>query len=66
MTRAELNESPCRCVRCGWCHGTGRIRVDVDDQPDFDLDTCEGCGGDGLAEVCDRCRDLEDFDDDSR
>lgn len=58
---------PCSCIACDCCNGTGNIWVDMisglptvhcDDLDE--LETCEECGGSGVAEVCDECRDLLD------
>jgi len=58
--RAKVNAEPCHCVRCGECGGNGNVRVDG--LADFDLEPCEGCGGSGITEICDRCQLLKDFD----
>lgn len=65
-----LNKQPCQCVHCDWCHGTGNIRVSYDapgrmsegfgDDMD-DLEPCDQCHG-GITEVCDRCREMEELD----
>lgn len=58
-----LLKEPCRCVPCGTCRGTGSIQVDDPTQPEgWDLETCDECCGSGLAESCERCVDLDDWD----
>jgi hypothetical protein len=59
---AEVEREQCHCLACGVCNGRGYL-------PTFDYralmdesDTCDECGGSGLAEVCDRCQLLEDLD----
>lgn len=69
-TRAELEADPCRCVRCKVCAGKGEYAVDLggryvgpskcDDLDDYE--TCDQCER-GITEVCDRCRELEECDD---
>ncbi len=54
----------CRCVSCAACHGRGHLYVDLrgrvveggfDDL--CDLETCDDCGGSGITEECDACRE---------
>ena len=59
---AQVEKEVCHCIRCGECMGSGSIRVDCDGWPEWDLETCETCGGDGVAELCDRCILLRDLD----
>ena len=55
----------CKCVTCGECGGTGNIWISFSGEylgnnrcDDLDeLDTCPECGGDGLSEMCDECRE---------
>lgn len=49
----EVNRKPCKCERCTVCHGTGHDLYDG-------MDECTECS-DGIIEVCDRCRDLEEM-----
>lgn len=68
--QARIEAEPCRCVTCSSCCGLGTIRVSYDgagrtcepygDDLD-DLEMCEECHG-GIVEVCDRCRLLEEMD----
>ena len=67
--RITLRLSPCVCVRCDACSGSGTIQVGMDGLPNYgddlyDLESCYECGGTGISEVCDRCRELEEFDHD--
>lgn len=58
----------CRCVSCGECSGSGRAWQDFEGRylgshrgDDLDeLVQCFDCGGSGLSEMCDECRDAED------
>lgn len=69
--RKKVEAEPCRCVNCGECRGSGSVwfafggkeylgnsRCDDLDE----LETCEGCGGSGIVETCDRCQLLEEMD----
>lgn len=59
LGKDELNKQPCRCVRCGFCRGTGTIWVRTGFYPEDDSETCDECRGSGIAESCERC-DLMD------
>lgn len=59
----KVATEPCRCVRCGECNGNGNVRAELS-IGDFDLEACEGCGGSGITEVCDRCQLLTDMEHD--
>ena len=62
----------CHCVSCQDCDGQGHYYVDLRGQyiganrcDDLsDSETCDGCGGSGLSETCDRCQLLEEMDQD--
>lgn len=68
---AKVEKEPCACVKCHACDGSGHYYVDMggryvgahrfDDL--HDMEQCELCDG-GLVEFCDRCRSLEDLQDD--
>ena len=64
---AELEKQPCRCIACGVCHGIGTIRVGLDGLPTIDdlsdLIQCDFYSG-GIVEVCDRCQELHEYDED--
>ena len=64
----QLEAQPCQCKPCSICHGTGNIRLDcrngrltafLDDS--YDLEPCDQCSG-GIAEMCERCQQLDDWD----
>ncbi len=65
----QLEAKPCQCKPCSICNGNGNIRLDsitgrptafVDDL--YDLEPCDQCWGGGLAEKCERCQQLDDWD----
>ena len=58
---ARVAASPCECVRCDDCGGTGRIAYRAGFTWDDDYETCDGCQG-GVSEICDRCRELQDME----
>lgn len=45
----------CRCVRCGECHGSGRVEVRTGGYPETDIETCSECRGTGKSETCSGC-----------
>lgn len=57
---------PCECIRCDGCGGSGFVwrsfsgeylgKNRCDDLSE--METCEDCGGDGITDMCDECRDL--------
>ena len=60
----------CKCVSCGECNGQGVVFYSMGGKyrgafknDDLDsMETCDDCGGTGLSEMCDACRDkLEEF-----
>ena len=59
---------PCECVVCSECDGSGSIWISFSGKymgkyrcDDFDeMDTCPECGGEGIVEVCDECREVLD------
>jgi len=57
----RLYTLPCKCVCCGECRGTGNIAVNYDYDDSYDLEPCGQCHG-GISEVCDRCRDIEELE----
>ena len=67
----RLYTLPCKCVCCGYCRGTGNIAVNYDAagrvldlgmyDDSYDLEPCDQCHG-GISEVCDRCRDIEELE----
>ena len=61
--KQKLLTEPCHCIRCHDCGGNGTVWVDTFDYPEEDLDICPMCDS-GIVEVCFRCRELEDMDDD--
>ncbi len=66
----SLEKQPCACVSCGECNGTGNVwrnydhlgRYIIDGGVDdlSELEPCESCRN-GITEVCDRCRLLEEM-----
>ena len=61
----------CKCVTCPECNGTGNVWYSFSGEykgpnrcDDLDeMDCCQECGGDGLSELCDECRDaLEEYE----
>lgn len=72
LATKQVQAEPCHCVRCGECGGSGNIWLDFKGQylgnhrcDDLDeMEMCEGCGGSGIIETCDRCQLLEDMDHD--
>lgn len=54
----------CKCVQCQECEGTGSVWFSFGGKylgshrcDDLDeLEDCEYCGGDGIVELCDECR----------
>jgi DnaJ-class molecular chaperone len=59
--RSLVLGEPCRCVWCGECLGSGVVRSE-NPIADYDLDPCEGCGGSGIVEACDRCQLLTEME----
>lgn len=64
--KARLNAQPCTCVRCGMCNGNCNVRVQGQNMPFDDLDTCPECHGAGITETCGRCMELIEIDNDER
>ncbi len=60
--QAKVEAEPCRCVTCPDCRGSGQIEFRTNSYPEWDLDTCDGCGGSGIVERCERCQLLEEMD----
>ncbi len=58
----KVQKEPCHCVRCGECRGSGNIEVRIPSYSSEDLETCDGCGGSGIVQTCDRCQLLRDMD----
>ena len=56
---AQLEAQPCECVSCESCNGSGSIWFDI-------MEFCDSCGGSGTIEVCDRCAQLMDYEEDTR
>ena len=52
--------TPCECVICWTCRGTGNVEVKTDGYPEYDLEACSDCRGSGLSEVCDYCHDTDE------
>ena len=65
--RAEyerVRAEPCRCVMCDCCNGKGEIRFPANNQfVEDETEPCDACSG-GVADVCDRCRLLEEMEHD--
>lgn len=69
----QLEKEPCECVSCPDCKGSGGYWTDLNGKylgqsrwDDLDqLETCEECGGSGISESCDRCTQLNDYDQDA-
>lgn len=65
LTLWELRAQPCYCVSCAECRGSRVVSVRTGGYPEEELETCSTCRGSGCTEeACDRCRLLEDFDED--
>ncbi len=74
MTTPALALPPeCHCVTCATCRGRGFYYIDLGgivwtDAHDelCDLETCDDCGGTGISEECDACREAweQDHDED--
>ena len=63
----DLEAQPCKCVYCDACYGSGSIRVffgrvSIDDLAN--LEECPSCNGRAITEVCDRCQQLEEWEQD--
>lgn len=59
----ELYDKPCECITCTDCRGFGQI----DDPMDYSgryPETCWGCDGHGVVEVCDRCHEIAEVEGD--
>ena len=71
---AQLEAQPCECVSCESCNGSGSIWFDIGGRyrgknrcDDLDeMEFCDSCGGSGTIEVCDRCAQLMDYEEDTR
>ncbi len=71
MTDAMMAAPSCSCITCATCHGRGWFYVDgrgrfmpYGDEL-ADRESCEDCGGSGITELCDACREgWEDEDGD--
>lgn len=70
----RLEKQACTCTTCSECRGSGNVwfsfggRHYLGHRRSDDLDemeTCDHCRGSGIAEVCDRCQQLRDYDEDS-
>ena len=67
----EIEPLPCACVSCDECRGTGHVwftfgghgvgrYLGASRQDDLDeMETCFGCDGSGLLELCDRCAEID-------
>ena len=62
----DVTEEPkCTCVSCAECNGTGDVWISFSGEymgryrcDDLDeLEMCADCGGSGITEMCDYCRD---------
>ena len=69
---AELEKKPCTCVSCGECNGTGNVWRNYDSRGCYagdwhddlsELEPCDQCHG-GIVEVCDRCQEIRDLEED--
>ncbi len=63
---AALKTGSCRCVYCAACGGSGEVEYRY---PEWDLETCDDCGGSGITETCESCqmaRDVEMDQEDAR
>jgi hypothetical protein len=60
---AQLGLGKCRCVSCGECGGTGQVEVPTPGYPETELESCTGCGGNGISEMCAHCEELQDLAD---
>ena len=61
---ARLEKEPCECVTCHDCSGKGYITYSslLYDPGDNDTEPCD-CSG-GISQVCQRCSELRDLDED--
>ena len=57
-----LKKEPCKCVRCDFCRGSGRMTVESLGYPEDDLESCDECHGSGLSEVCERCQEMQEIE----
>jgi len=63
-------QNKCECVFCLACNGRGTVWFSFDGRylgnsrcDDMDnIETCEECLGDGLAEICEYCQEAYDDD----
>ena len=62
--RAALLREPCTCVSCGDCRGTGTWEVPSLGYPEYELESCDTCGGSGILDVCERCQMLDELEHD--
>lgn len=66
--RSLFSMGDCKCARCVGCGGSGTVWRDIGgkflgDHRCDDLDSpemCESCGGSGITDVCDNCRNEEE------
>jgi len=57
-----LEREPCKCRLCDVCGGAGyRIMWGTSDLVEHGPELCDYCEG-GVAEVCERCEQLEQYD----
>lgn len=61
---AELVKKPCTCVFCDDCGGTGSWARGFPDDPCYVDEPCGSCSG-GIVEVCERCREIEELEEDA-
>ena len=57
---AALLKRPCDCLRCAYCCATGRIVRDAD-EPRGAGEPCPQCNGTGIAQTCERCREMTEL-----
>jgi DnaJ-class molecular chaperone len=66
---ASLRNGSCHCVCCAACGGSGQVEYQTHSYPEWDLETCEDCGGTGITETCESCqiaREVEMDQEDAR
>lgn len=75
MSKSELQNTPCSCVSCSDCGGSGNVWFSfpgpdrggryLGNHRSDDLDemeACANCQADGIVETCDRCQLIQEFE----
>ena len=56
----DLEKQPCLCEPCAYCNGTGTLWRDYMGMEE--PEPCDMCDG-GIENVCDRCQELDEYED---